>query len=152
MPYLAMQDRLRAFLARGQTVLVTCGYSFQDFHLNRAILDGLVGNPTAVCFGLLYGDRKEAAAAIMNAGPCGNLKLLAADGAVLRKIDKDWHSAPKADDVCPKSAVSIGALPKRSLAPAERCKFLLGDFKALGHFLADQLADEGQDGGDGDAT
>jgi SIR2-like domain len=153
MPYLAMQDRLRAFLARGQVVLVTCGYSFQDEHLNRAILDGLIGNPTAVCFGLLWGDRKEAAAAISKAGACGNLKLLAADGAVLRKVDKDWHASPKSDDVCSRTAVSVGALsPKRSSAPADRCKFLLGDFKALGDFLASQLADDARDRGDGDAA
>ena len=48
MPYLAMQDRLRAFLARGQAVLITCGYSFADSHLNQAIQQGLQGNPTAV--------------------------------------------------------------------------------------------------------
>ena len=38
MPYLAMQDRLRAFLGAGQSVLITCGYSFSDWHLNQAIL------------------------------------------------------------------------------------------------------------------
>lgn len=59
MPYLAMLDRLRSFLARGQAVLVTSGYSFLDQHLNEVILHGLRSNPTAVCFGLLYGPRSN---------------------------------------------------------------------------------------------
>ena len=53
MPYLAMLDRLRDFLARGQGVLVTCGYSFADQHLNEVILHGLRSNPTAIC-SLIY--------------------------------------------------------------------------------------------------
>ncbi|MBK6958008.1 MAG: SIR2 family protein [Nitrosomonas sp.] len=51
LPYLAMLDRLKNFLARGQAVLVTCGYSFADEHLNEVIFQGLRSNPTAICFG-----------------------------------------------------------------------------------------------------
>ncbi len=80
MPYLAMQDRLRAFLSRGQAVLITCGYSFADLHLNQAILQGLGGNPKAVCFGLVFGDRATATSAIAKVGFRGNLRLLGIDG------------------------------------------------------------------------
>lgn len=54
MPYYAMQDRLGHFLAAGQAVLVTCGYSFVDKHLRAIILERLSANPWAICFGLLY--------------------------------------------------------------------------------------------------
>ena len=67
MPYLAMLDRLRAFLSRGQVVLATCGYSFVDQHLNDAILQGLGSNPNAICFGLLFGDRAKSAKAVEQA-------------------------------------------------------------------------------------
>jgi hypothetical protein len=150
MPYLAMQDRLRSFLARGQAVLVTCGYSFLDDHLNQAILDGLGGNPTVVCFGLVFTDRATAAAAIERVGNRGNLRLLGVDGGVLGTIDKDWHSNPKDDDKYPRMAVSIGKLGDRTKSPAERCKFLLGDFKTFGEFLADQLDRCGEGEGDDD--
>jgi len=152
LPYFAMQDRLRAFLARGQAVMVTCGYSFQDYHLNRAILDGLVSNPTAVCFGLLWGDRAQAAEAVRDAGPCGNLNLLGVDGAVLRRRDHDWHSSTKNDDSFPQMAVSSGEFMGRTISPAGRCKFLLGDFGAFGEFLADQLASRNRNEGEGDGA
>ncbi|MDP2311709.1 MAG: SIR2 family protein [Pseudomonadota bacterium] len=152
MPYLAMHDRLRAFLARGQAVLVTCGYSFLDDHLTEAILDGLSGNPTAVCFGLVFGDRATAKAAIEKVGHRGNLRLLGADGGVLGTIDREWHSKPKPDDPMHGMAVGMGNLGARSLAPDDRCKFLLGDFESLGRFMGDQLASREHDSGEGDAA
>jgi hypothetical protein len=114
MPYLAMQDRLRAFLARGQAVLFTCGYSFIDQHLNEVILHGLRSNPTAVCFALLYGSKNNYQEAVKKAKLQPNLSLLARDGAILGGIESNWHD-------------------KR---PAE---FLLGDFIQFGHFLDFQL-------------
>jgi hypothetical protein len=152
MPYLAMQDRLRSFLARGQAVLVTVGYSFSDGHLNHAILDGLGGNPSAVCFGLVYGNRSSAAASVSKVGHRGNLRLLGADGAVLGTIDRDWHSTTNKDHEFHGTGVCDGDLGDRTDAPAARCKFLLGDFKSFGRFLADQLARGSQDSWDGYAA
>lgn len=145
MPYLAMQDRLRSFLSRGQAVLVTCGYSFLDGHINQAILDGLGGNPSAVCFGLVYGDRAQAVAAVEKIKKRGNLRLLGADGGILGTVSRDWHATPKPDDPMHGLAVGVGTQGDRSSAPDDRCKFLLGDFQSLGTFLADQLARRGQD-------
>jgi hypothetical protein len=150
MPYIAMQDRLRAFLARGQAVLVTCGYSFGDWHLNQAILQGLSGNPSAVCFGLLFSDRKAAIDEIAKAGSRGNLRLLGVDGGVLGTIDHEWHSKPIPDHEFHGIAVVTGNLGNRTTSPEDRCKLLLGDFKTLGQFLAAQLVRRGQ-GDDGGA-
>ncbi len=140
MPYLAMMDRLKTFLSRGQAVLVTCGYSFSDEHLNEAILQGLAANPTAVCFALLFGDRKTAPNAVTKARKHSNLRLLATDGAVLGTIEADWHSDEKREHVLHGVAVQTGEMMSRTSAPAERCKFLLGDFASLGRFLAQQIA------------
>jgi len=147
-----MQDRLRAFLARGQAVLVTCGYSFADGHLNQAILQGLSGNPTAVCFGLVYTDRAEAVSSIAKVGNRGNLRLLGVDGSVLGTIDRNWHAKAARDNEFHGSAVCDGNLEDRTKAPKERCKFLLGDFKTLGAFLADQSARRGQYSEDDDGA
>ena len=59
MPYLAMQDRLSAFLSSGQSVLITNGYSFVDQHLNETLTSRLSANPRSVCFGLLFDDIEE---------------------------------------------------------------------------------------------
>lgn len=140
MPYLAMLDRLRAFLARGQAVLVTCGYSFADQHLNEVILHGLRSNPTAICFGLLFGPRANYPEALKKASVHPNLSLLAADGAVLGTINKDWRS-----DEQPQHALhGISVKTKEDITPegetVKKCEFLLGDFKCFGDFLARQLS------------
>ncbi|HWW61561.1 MAG TPA: SIR2 family protein, partial [Thermoanaerobaculia bacterium] len=47
MPYLAMRDRLRAFV-KTRSVFMTCGYSFADEHLNEDLMFGLTANPASV--------------------------------------------------------------------------------------------------------
>lgn len=141
MPYLAMLDRLREFLARGQGVLVTCGYSFADQHLNEVILHGLRSNPTAICFGLLHGSRASYADALAKARMHPNLSLLAADGGILGASERDWRTDPQ--DTHPLHGVSVSAQATPAAgggAPSKPCEFLLGDFKHLGDFLARQLS------------
>lgn len=132
MPYLAMLDRLRAFLSSGQAVLVTCGYSFADQHLNEIILHGLRSNPTAICMGLLYGKREGYAAAFETAKKHPNLSLLAGDGAILGTIERDWRADENTGH--PHHNVSVS---KDEASPT--CWFDLGDFKKLGNFLARQI-------------
>jgi len=143
-----MLDRLKAFLARGQAVLITCGYSFSDQHLNEVILQGLAGNPTAICFGLLHGDRSKYPEAVSRARKQSNLSLLAVDGAVLNTIERDWRSDKRDEHQLHGLAVQTGNLGDRTISPDERCKFLLGDFKSFGLFLAQHLA-HSEDSGEG---
>jgi hypothetical protein len=140
MPYLAMLDRLRSFLGRGQAVLVICGYSFADQHLNEVILHGLRSNPTAICFGLLFGRRSGYADAIDKARKHPNLSLLASDGAVLGTLERDWQI----DENTGHPMYGLSVVKKESAVydeekPAD-CDFLLGDFKHFGNFLARQLS------------
>ena len=140
MPYYAMLDRLRVFLRSGQCVLLTCGYSFGDEHINAYIAQGLSGNPDATCLGLIFNDRINAPKAIKLAKRHANMTLLAADGGVIGTIDRNWDCVVK--ETNPAYAIAVGtALPNsRTAAPAEQCKWLLGDFGALGRFLAQQLS------------
>jgi SIR2-like domain len=144
MPYLAMLDRLRSFLGRGQAVLVTCGYSFLDQHLNEVILQGLRSNPTAMCFGLLHDKKSKYPIAVEKAKRHQNLSLLARDGAVLGTFEKDWHSEERDGD-------SLNGLSVRK-SPTGSCEFVLGDFRKLGEFLATQLSRSDDDGGGKDAA
>ena len=140
LPYLAMLDRLREFLGRGQAVLVACGYSFADQHLNEVVLHGLRSNPTAICFGLLFGPRAGYPDALLKAQMHPNLSLLARDGAVLGTVERPWRADEQ--PAHPMHGVSVtnrgiatGAAPEDGA-----CEFLLGDFKAFGSFLAQQLS------------
>ena len=137
MPYLAMLDRLRSFLARGQAVLVTSGYSFLDQHLNEVILHGLRSNPTAVCFGLLFGPKANYSHALVKAHTHPNLSLLASDGAVLGTIERDWRPDDQAGH--PMHGLAVNSPSAIDTSPTKNCEFLLGDFKVFGEFLARQL-------------
>jgi hypothetical protein len=152
MPYIAMLDRLRVFLRSDQCVLITCGYSFGDEHINAYLGQGLSGNPNAACFGMIFGDRVSVPKAIELAKRHANLTLLAADGGVVGTVERNWASEIK--DSNPAYPIAVGTvLPDwRTKAPAEQCKWLLGDFAAFGQFLAHQLSNRDIEQGVIDAT
>ncbi len=83
MPYYAMLDRLRVFLRSDQCVLLICGYSFADEHINAYIGQGLAGNPNAACFAMIFNDRANVPQAVELAKRHANLSVLAADGGVI---------------------------------------------------------------------
>jgi hypothetical protein len=151
MPYYAMIDRLRVFLRSDQCVLLTCGYSFSDEHINAYIEQGLSGNPNAACFGMTFNDRVNAPKAVELAKRHANLTLLAVDGGVIGTVERDWDSVVK--DTNPAYPIAVGTdLPDwRTRAPAKQCKWLLGDFAAFGRFLAYQLSSRDMEQGVNDA-
>lgn len=137
LPYLAMLDRLRDFLGRGQAVIVCCGYSFADQHLNEVIMNGLRSNPTAMCFGLAFGSKSQYAEGIRCATRQPNLSLLAEDGAVLGTLERDWHA--EGQTTHPLHGIGVRFDQPAAVGQPGLNKFLLGDFKKLGEFLANQL-------------
>ena len=148
MPFVAMVDRLRVFLRSDQCILLTCGYSFGDDHINRYIAQGLSGNPNAACFGMIFNDRANVPKAVELAKRHANLTLLASDGAVVGTVERDWHSDVKVDNPAYAMAVAKGSPEGRAEAPPDRCKWLLGDFAALGQFLGHQLSSRDVEKGD----
>lgn len=62
-PYTALGDRLTHFLKQPDTILITCGYSFGDEHINERILTALSSNTTAhiyvLYYDILYTDGKK---------------------------------------------------------------------------------------------
>jgi len=53
-PYMAFGDRLSNFLKQPDTILITCGYSFGDEHINERILTALKTNPLTHVYALYY--------------------------------------------------------------------------------------------------
>lgn len=146
MPYYAMLDRLRVFLRSDQCVLLICGYSFADEHINAYIGQGLAGNPNAACFAMIFNDRANVPQAVELAKRHANLSVLAADGGVIGTVDCNWGNDTNsqkhpADHLAVGTDLSSG----RSVAPAEQYKWLLGDFAAFGQFLAHQLSSRNVD-------
>ena len=69
-----------------------------------------------------------------------NLTLLAADGAVVGTVNRNWHSDVKDTNLAYPIAVGTVLPDWRTKAPTKQCKWLLGDFAAFGQFLAHQLS------------
>ncbi len=136
MPYLAMIDRLKAFLKQPTATLVICGYSFRDEHINEVIVQGVQGTQTAIAFALLFDALTKYPQAVKLARERSNLSLLARDGAVLNGREAEWP------DIDPESVpANKGAWvvwnPIDPVKKEERLKaeLQLGDFAVFGRFL-----------------
>lgn len=136
MPYLAMLDRLREFLKRPSSVLLLCGYSFRDDHVNEVIVQGLQGTQTAIAFGLLYGELAKYPKGVKLASERANLTLLAKDGAVVSTREGKWPKKEKEildpDSQGWTSWISVDSTDKNSPQIAQ---FHLGDFQVYGNFM-----------------
>ncbi len=141
MPYFAMIDRLRA-LFKNQCVLVTCGYSFQDQHINQTLMEGIKSNPNANIFALLYGYLENYPHAIKLSSTHPNLSLLALDKAVIGTKLASWVER-KEDDIknIPYTVEWISKKSKEGNADME-ARFKLGDFANFGEFLIEMVGNQ----------
>lgn len=136
MPYLAMTDRLRAFTKLPTSVLVFCGYSFGDQHINDILAQSLQSEPTASAFALMFGKRSDCAAAIELAKSVTNLTILGRDGVLVGGRWSNWaetESSP-AERLSGKFiswTEDSNAIGRSTYRP----ELLLGDFQELGNFL-----------------
>lgn len=136
MPYLAMIDRLRAFLKQPTATLVFCGYSFRDEHLNEIIVQGLQGTPTAIAFALQFDVRAKYTQAIKLARARTNLSILARDGAVISGVEASWPE--KEAEVTKSHAgnwIKWEPVEQANAAGKHRAVFYLGDFGQFADFL-----------------
>lgn len=136
MPYLAMIDRLRAFLKKPTATLVLCGYSFRDEHLNEVIVQGLQSTQTAIAFALLFGKIGEYPDAVNLAVRRPNLSLLATDGSVISGRQGGWvERDADAAAVGLNKWVNWTPIDKDNANSKHAPQFTLGDFAVLGDFL-----------------
>lgn len=136
MPYLAMIDRLRAFLKQPSSVLTICGYSFRDDHINEVLAQGLQGNSTAIAFALLFGRLDSYDKAIPLAKERSNLSLLALDEAVIGTRREVWmeRQSEMIDNPLTQWVTWTDA-PEKDGNKMQRSQFSLGDFEIFGCFL-----------------
>ena len=71
-------DRLTNFLKQPDTVLITCGYSFGDEHINERIITALNSNDSGHVIALYYDNKQEN----------GNKEYLLTENSVLAKLAK----------------------------------------------------------------
>jgi hypothetical protein len=139
MPYLALIDRLKAFIKKPSSLLIICGYSFRDQHLNETIIQGLRGNPTAMCFALMYGELDGYTEAVALATKIPNVSLLAKSEAIIGTKRLRWTQKNK-ESVCSDSvAITWVSISDEEVTKAQ---FKLGDFGRLGAFFEEIIGEE----------
>ncbi|MBU4556761.1 MAG: SIR2 family protein [Actinobacteria bacterium] len=136
LPYLAMIDRLRAFMKCPGATLLLCGYSFRDEHLNEVILQGLESSQTTAAISLMFGTVGECPEAVALAQTRSNLSVLCRDGGVIGGQLCEW---PVIEENAPDATEWIGWMPVDSANPdgPQRATLTLGDFAVLGRFLSE---------------
>jgi hypothetical protein len=76
-PYMALGDRLSNFLKESDTILITCGYSFGDEHINERIITALKTNPLThvyvLYYDIMYDDKGKKYYALTEAAPLTKL-------------------------------------------------------------------------------
>lgn len=101
-PYTALLDRLSKTLNKDHSLLVTCGYSFGDQHINAVIFSALDARPTANVISLQYDDLRPESPLVKWASKRSNLMVLGPNAGVvgskwgewklLRPVDEKTHS------------------------------------------------------------
>lgn len=132
MPFLAMSDRLTTFLSKPHSILVTCGYSFGDEHINDTIVHALKVNPSANVIALMYGslgDNENNATKLAKGRP--NLSVWYDDKAIINTQNLDWNEFN--DDKNEFAGFDFEIKDKR---------VSLGDFKSFTSFLNHLTGDE----------
>ncbi|RJR51419.1 MAG: SIR2 family protein [Desulfobacteraceae bacterium] len=136
MPYLAMIDRLRAFLKQPTATLIICGYSFRDEHINEVIVQGLQCTQTAIAFALLFDEINKHPQGVALASKRSNLNMLAIDGAVIGGQKSNWPEKD-AETVSLDNGrwVRWEPIDPQNENAKYTATFTLGDFAVFGQFL-----------------
>lgn len=87
-PFLVLQDRFRRALNQSETLVLICGYSFSDDHLNELIFDAATRRERSEFLAFLYSDIPAALADRAQITP--NLQVVAGTEAIIGGVRADW--------------------------------------------------------------
>lgn len=132
MPYLALFERLRAFLMTPDSVLVACGFSFADAHVSSVIEEALAANRHSAVFAFQFRQLKDEAAATTLAKKRSNMSVLAYDGGVLHATEANWKVGEPKNDHWSEIRQAFWGTRSEEGPPG----LLLGDFGRFAGFLA----------------
>lgn len=96
-PYVAMIDRLSRILNREYSLLITCGYSFNDEHINSIILSILDNSPTSNVISLQFGELSPDDKLVKWAEQKKNLTIIGKNAGVLGGRYGKWRLTTAVD-------------------------------------------------------
>lgn len=156
-PYESLMDRLSNFLKQDDAILITCGYSWGDEHINSRIISALKTNTTSHVIGLIFDkfdkiDEKSNIAKIGLDNP--KISVYASRSAVIGCNYGEWtlKSEPSKDDTVNLNLYfdEDGAIDTTEEKNKEhqgneiwtgKGEFILPDFSKLVKFLNSMISD-----------
>ncbi len=97
-PYLALLDRLSNVMNREHALLITCGYSFGDDHINAIIFNNLDNRPTTHVISLQYEDLSVNGTIVEWAKKRSNFTILGPNSGVISGRFGTWRLIQPVDD------------------------------------------------------
>ena len=88
-PFLVLQDRFRRALNQPETLVLICGYSFSDDHLNEMIFEAATRRERSEFLAFLYSDIPNALAERARITP--NLQVVSGNEAIVGGVRADWE-------------------------------------------------------------
>ena len=148
-PYVAYMDRLSRILNSEHALLVTCGYSFRDDHINDILYGALDTRNTANIIALQFHELNKNDDVSKAAVKRSNLSVIAPNGGVISGIVGLWQLTQPVDNKTSSFmdiAFDSDALPEKDGSPAAVAADLtgrmrLGDFNWFCRFLNAMGAD-----------
>ena len=122
LPFLALADRLRRSLAVPDSLIIICGYSFGDDHINELIFEAAELNPRSEVVILCHDSIPQAVSDLALEFP--NLSVMARKEGVLHAVRTNW--AQPSDEAAPYWNTGRG--------------MSVGDFAVLAGLLYKQVA------------
>lgn len=130
-PYLAYLDRLSRFLEQDDSLLVCCGYSFGDQHVNNVLFSALNSKRRAHVICLLFDDLDHKSDLYARACALPNLMVMAPKRGIVGAAIVGWQGDEKRcrDEGIPEAVI------KFPNSPSKDAELGIGDFAVFAHFL-----------------
>ena len=156
-PYESLMDRLSNFLKQDDAILITCGYSWGDEHINSRIISALKTNTTSHVIGMIF-DKYDKIDEKSNVSKIGldnpKVSIYASLSAVIGCNYGEWklNSEPSNDDTVnlnlyfdEDAAIDLSEEKNKETKGGEfwtgKGEFILPDFGKLVKFLNSMVSD-----------
>jgi len=131
LPYTALFERLKAFLRMPDSLLITSGFSFSDFHLTNLIDESLAANRSAAVLAFQFNNIESEVPACDKARRRANMSVYARDAAMINCVKAPWRPGELPHPAWGPIRASYWGT---RLGTPDPC-FLLGDFTALVRYI-----------------
>lgn len=136
MPYLALMDRLIACVSREGSLLVTCGYSWGDEHINATLLSGLETTSSSAIIALMFDDIAAADEVVKCAATHWNLTVIGPKSGVMRGRLAEWELAAGPGAAAGVLGQYVAPDPAAAGTSPMTGTVNLGDFNLFAEFLS----------------